>query len=371
MVVHDIIIVGAGPAGLSTALHLAQSAPSLAEKSLILEQAHHPRPKLCAGGVLPGGEAYLRRLGLDMSVVPSIPVRELCLQFEGSRYIIRRKPVCFRTVRRDQFDAWLAGAARERGLWLQEGVRVKQVQIHDGYAEVRTDRGSYRARAVVGADGAKGLVRRSIPGRPVPQMARVLEIRLPAVSQDGGQNRALFDFSWVADGLQGYVWDLPTPSEDRAMRTWGVYDSRVYPHLPRVSLRDTLEQGLTRNNRSSGDYQLQGHPFRWFDPRAALAAPHVLLVGDAAGTDPTVGEGISFALGYGEVAAAALRDAFERGDFSFSGYRRRVLRHWVGRYLGLRTVGARLLYGLRNRHLLRAIWPAVGWLAEQVMIDWG
>jgi flavin-dependent dehydrogenase len=368
---YDIIIVGAGPAGLSTALHLAQSAPRLAEKTLILEQAHHPRPKLCAGGVLPGGEATLRGLGLDMSAVPSIPVRELCLQFETRRYIIRRRPVCFRTVRRDQFDAWLADAARERGLRLQEGVRVREVQVHDGYAEVLTDRDSYRARAVVGADGAKGLVRRSVPGRPVSQMARVLEIRLPAVSQDGDQHQAILDFSWVADGLQGYVWDFPTPTEDRAMRTWGVYDSRVYPHLSRISLKDTLEQGLTRHGRPSGNYQLEGHPFRWFHWRAVLAAPHVLLVGDAAGTDPVVGEGIGFALAYGEVAAAALRDAFERHDFSFSSYRHRVLRHRVGRYLGLRAVGARLLYGLRNRYLLRGIWPVVGWLAEQVMIDWG
>jgi flavin-dependent dehydrogenase len=367
----DIIIVGAGPAGLSTALHLAQSALRLAERTLILEQAHHPRPKLCAGGVLPGGEPYLRGLGLDVNEVPSVPVQELCLQFEALRYVIRRKPVCFRTVRRDQFDAWLANAARERGLELQEGVHVREVQIGDGYAEVLTDRDTYRAYAVVGADGAKGVVRRVVPGRPISQTARVLEVRVPAASQDGCQHKAIFDFSWVSQGLQGYVWDFPTPSEGRAMRTWGVYDSRVYPHLSRVSLKGVLEQGLARHGCPAGDCQLEGHPFRWFDRRAALAAPHVLLVGDAAGADPAVGEGISFALGYGEVAAAALRDAFERDDFSFSSYRDRVLRHRVGRYLSLRAAGAHLLYGLRNRYLLRAIWPLVGWLAEQVMIDWG
>jgi flavin-dependent dehydrogenase len=367
----DIIIVGAGPAGLSTALHLAQSAPRLAEKTLILEQAHHPRPKLCAGGVLPGGEAYLRGLGLDMSAVPSIPVQEMRLQFEARRYVIRRKPVCFRTVRRDQFDAWLADAAREQGLELREGVRVREVRIHDGYAEVLTDGDTYRARVVVGADGAKGTVRRVVPRRPVSQIARLLEVRLPAVSQDGYQHQAIFDFSGVCLGLQGYVWDFPTPSEGCTMRTCGVYDSRVYPHLSRVSLRETLEQGLARHGRPAEDYQLEGHPFRWFHPRAALAAPHVLLVGDAAGTDPVVGEGISFALGYGEVAAGAVRDAFEHDDFSFAGYRGRVLRHRIGRYLSLRAAGACLLYGLRNRHLLRTIWPAVGWLAEHLMIDWG
>ena len=72
---HDIIIVGAGPAGLSTGLHLAQLAPELAERTLILERARHPRPKLCAGGITPGGEAWLRKLALDLSQVTSVDVR--------------------------------------------------------------------------------------------------------------------------------------------------------------------------------------------------------------------------------------------------------------------------------------------------------
>ena len=43
---HDLIIVGAGPAGSATALHLARRAPALAQRSLILERYRHPRTKL-------------------------------------------------------------------------------------------------------------------------------------------------------------------------------------------------------------------------------------------------------------------------------------------------------------------------------------
>jgi len=49
---HDLIIVGAGPAGLSTAIHLQHIVPELAKRTLIIEKARHPRPKLCAGGLL-------------------------------------------------------------------------------------------------------------------------------------------------------------------------------------------------------------------------------------------------------------------------------------------------------------------------------
>jgi len=47
----DILIIGGGPSGLSTALHLAQIAPHLTDRILILEKAHYPRHKLCAGGL--------------------------------------------------------------------------------------------------------------------------------------------------------------------------------------------------------------------------------------------------------------------------------------------------------------------------------
>jgi flavin-dependent dehydrogenase len=109
---HDVVIVGPGPAGLSTSLHLVQLAPELARHTLILERERHPRPKLCAGGIMPGGEACLRKLGLDLREVPSAEVREAHFLFESRSFIVRHEPFIFRVVRRAEFDAWLADAAR-------------------------------------------------------------------------------------------------------------------------------------------------------------------------------------------------------------------------------------------------------------------
>jgi flavin-dependent dehydrogenase len=370
----EIIIVGAGPAGLSTGLHLAQLAPELAGRTLILEQATHPRPKLCAGGVVPSGELYLRRLGLDMRAVSSVPVQEVTFTYEGRRSVIRHDPACFRVVRREDFDAWLAGSARQRGLNLQEKTRVHAVQVEDCLATVKTDGGDITARAVVGADGAKSVVRRLVAGRQhEAQLARVLEVHLPSGRQSDttAEERALFDFSWMAAGVQGYVWDFPTLANGQSMRTWGVYDSRIDSRPPAKSLRPALEVALARAGRSLQEVKLEGHPFRWFGPQSPLSVPHVLLVGDAAGADPVVGEGISFALGYGEVAAVALRDAAVRDDFSFARYRQRVLRHRIGRYLRRRSLLARLVYHIHSPIFFRFVWPLVGPLVNYLLIDWG
>ncbi|NJL95294.1 MAG: FAD-dependent oxidoreductase [Anaerolineae bacterium] len=61
---RKVLIVGGGPTGLATALHLAQRAPALAAETLILEAKQHPRPKLCGGGVTVHGDEQLAALGV-------------------------------------------------------------------------------------------------------------------------------------------------------------------------------------------------------------------------------------------------------------------------------------------------------------------
>jgi len=186
---------------------------------------------------------------------------------------------------------------------------------------------------------------------------------------------SLLDFSCMAHGVQGYVWSFLTPVRRRPMRTQGIFDSRVQTQAPRVALKATLQEVLARLDVVLDHHAVQGHPLRWLHPAAVLSAPRVLLVGDAAGADPLLGEGISFALGYGDVAAKGLRDAFAHGDFSFRDYRARVLDHRIGHFLRRRVVVARLVYRIQGRRLLRFLWrnfgSLVGWLAEHHLVDWG
>ena len=62
----DIVIVGGGPAGLSTWLHLHSEDPRLAARTLLIEKAVYPRDKLCGGGVVPQADQVLCDLGIDL-----------------------------------------------------------------------------------------------------------------------------------------------------------------------------------------------------------------------------------------------------------------------------------------------------------------
>ena len=106
-----------------------------------------------------------------------------------------------------------------------------------------------------------------------------------------------------------------------------------------------------------------------------MSAPRVLLVGDAAGADPLLGEGISMALGYGSLAAREISESFQRGEFSFAGFRRRVVRSALGQSLLARWFIANVIYPLKWKWFQSMLWrglkPLLGFIAWAFVINWG
>jgi flavin-dependent dehydrogenase len=369
----DLIIVGAGPAGISTALHLLQADASWAGHMLLLEKASHPRPKLCGGGVTRFGLGILRQLGFPLPLpLPQVQVDDVRLQY-GSHVIHARARPQFAVFHRPELDAYLAFEAQRQGAVLRENEPVTSFAVDPEGVTVFTPRESYRAQVIIAADGSKGIARQ-ILGREARKeraekshVARLLETLTLADEHSPlhVERYAHFDFTPVRDDLQGYCWDFPSRVEGVPYFNHGIYDANLGARRRRAHLPALLAGFLAGASARTKGYnapselatQIQGHPLHWFSPRSHFSSPRLLLVGDAAGVDPLFGEGIAPALGYGWVAAQAVQHAFARRTFSFADYRRRVLASPVGHYLMLRWWMAEGSYRLSGHEwFMRLAW---------------
>ncbi|NCF68444.1 MAG: hypothetical protein GWP61_20985 [Chloroflexi bacterium] len=366
----DVLIVGSGPSGTSTALHLVKSEPTWAKRIVIVDKAVHPREKLCGGGVTHMGSNILARLGLPFEV-DHFTVKEVRLCYQDKSYSLYGDPI-LRIVRRDQFDHWLVQTAEKLGVRVRQGEAVKDIIAHDDYVEVKTEKATFHARVVVGADGSRSFLRRRLKWDDDSRVARLVEVLTPEdprIQPEFRDGVAVFDFTYMTEGLQGYYWDFPSYVEGEPFMNRGLFDSRARPERPKADLKQTLRQSLAVRDRNLDDYKLKGHPIRWWSKDGRFAMPHILLVGDAAGADPLFGEGISFALGYGDVAAETIGDAFARQDFSFATYRERLLADPLFRQLDLRTRMARFTYLLKYPWLVRLGWRVAPTIAR--FTRWG
>ena len=106
-----------------------------------------------------------------------------------------------------------------------------------------------------------------------------------------------------------------------------------------------------------------------------MSAPRILLVGDAIGADSIFGEGISIALGYGNLAAREIKKAFERNDFSFRRFKLHVLTSPLGQALLARWFITYIIYPFKWKWFQFLLWrimkPIVLVVSWIFVLNWG
>jgi menaquinone-9 beta-reductase len=307
---HDVIVVGAGPAGSAAATILAEGGLDV----VVLDKATFPRDKTCGDGLTTLALRELEALGIHPGQVASwTPVDGAHLH--SPRGTNRWLPLPTGTgqfaavARRIDLDATFVERAISAGATLREGDALTTATCTDTGVEVHTRSGdTMSARWVIGADGVWSPLRKAL-GIAEPGYRGEWHAFRQYVEAPGEGARELHVW-FERDLLPGYAWSFPLP-DGRVNVGFGILrGDRLDGGFMAALWSDLLERPSIR--------AVLGHEARPESPHRAwpiparitttvLASQRALFVGDAArSTDLFTGEGIGQALLTGRRAAEAI-----------------------------------------------------------------
>jgi menaquinone-9 beta-reductase len=342
----DVIVVGAGPSGSTTAYYLAQAGLNV----LLIEKSRFPRDKVCGDGLTPRAVKSLVAMGIDVSAEAGWLRNKGLRVVGGGRRLELPWPELssypgYGLVRtRASLDEMLARRAQTAGAKLLEGTAVTGPLLDDDgqltgvTVEAEAEAGAlekskstasdvertvaspatFRARAVVAADGnssrlsvAMGLRKRD--DRPLGVAVRTY---YTSPRHDDDYLESWLDL-WDGDRLlPGYGWifgmgDGTSNVGLGLLNTSAAFGNTDYRALLKRWLRSMPEEwGYVEENRTE---PVRGAAL----PMGFNRTPHyhrgLLLAGDAAGmVNPFNGEGIAYAMESGEILARVIAQALAR-----------------------------------------------------------
>ncbi len=345
---YDAIVVGAGPAGSTTAYRLAGRGASV----LLLDRARFPRDKPCGGGVTLRAARELP-FAIDPVVEQVVTTAELRLGFRRSAD--RGKgPLAYMTQRR-RLDHFLAEKAAGAGAEFRDGVKVTGIETDADGATVTTGGERIRAAVVVGADGVNGIAARSLSLGGNRTIGVALEGNLPNERTDAARYRGRF-VAELGTVPGGYGWVFPKGDHvNFGVGGWESEGPRLREHLERLC--------RVHGTRMEHLEELRGYrlPCRAHD--SCLARGRGLLVGDSAGLiDPLSGDGMFEAFLSGRFAAEAVERVLAGEETALDGYSTRLTRHLAVHLWASWSLKAALDRFPRTAYVLATgplVWPVV------------
>lgn len=319
----DVIVVGAGPAGSTTAKCLLDQHPDA--RVLLVDKARQfPREKPCGGFLdkkvleafpyLQGREGHFVESESTIAVLHSPSLR---YEAAGRTRML--------AVLRSTFDAYLMGLAQQAGAQIATNRQASHVAIDGDTARVEfTDGGRLTAHAVVGADGANSLVARCCglrqawkPDEICKTIVKEYPVEPDFILEQCGPERPVHLFLQF-NGLPGYAWFFPKAYHINI--GVGCFANAPVKLIDYFQLLVRLLQQWKMLPPAVTAQDAKGDICPTKGPLAATQMDRIVLVGDAAGfVSPATGAGIVPAMISGRLAAETLAEALrhERFDAPF------------------------------------------------------
>jgi geranylgeranyl reductase family protein len=330
----DVVVIGGGPAGSTTATLIAQHG----RRVELFERERFPRFHI-GESLIPETYWVIKRLNLLDKMKRSYFVKKHSVQFINEHgklsepfYFFDHKPhECSQTwqVRRSEFDEILINNARDHGVTVHEGARVIEVLFEDERAvgvRVQFDDGEereVRARIVVDASGQSSLIMDRMNLREWDPILRkaALWTYWQGAQRDSGRDEGA-TLVVQTKGKNGWFWYIPQHDDVVSVGVVAAYEylfkNRGDKDLEAIYFEEVDRCPGIKPRIANAKRVEPYRAAKEYSYRARRAAGDGwVLVGDAYGfLDPLYSSGVLLALTSGQMAADALAEGLAKGDTS-------------------------------------------------------
>lgn len=298
--VYDVLVIGAGPAGGSAALHSAKRGL----KTLIVEEHASIGDPVHCGECL--SEIAEIRMGIKFpKEVVALPVKGVQVIFPDAHKVKLTEHGY--VLEKHAFEKWLAGEAQNAGAELSLSTRVTGLKRENGIWTIETTKGQVKCKMVMDGSGAAGVANRMLAMNPRFAVTTGIQYEMLDIPQEG----YLDFYMWPRLAPEGYLWMIPK-NDGRAnigLVTHDIPKAKIY-------LDQFVKEMGWQNKKIVKTF---GGPIPASGPVKNTYGDGILLIGDAAGfTSPLFEGGTQLGLVSGKMAAEVAKDALTQNNLDKS-----------------------------------------------------
>ena len=311
----DIIIIGGGLSGSSTALHLSKKGYSV----LIIEKEELGNIKPCAGGMASSMKKFLP---LDIDEAIESKIKNVEFRWKASDNVIAdisgESP--FWIIRREKLDKLLLDEALKYGSKILKPAKAENIKQQNKTWIIKcSNKDIYKSKFLVIADGSQSQWTEYLNLGPRRlKFANTIAVRLKGLGNIP-KDAVRFEFGFVK---YGFAWAFPLKNSVNI--GLGTFINNKL--LEDETLNNKIIKSFGFENLS---FKVKHKKLRIWNGISKLHGDRVIAVGDAASLcDPFLAEGIRPALISSRYAAESIDQCLSRNNYDLNNYSTKIYKEW-------------------------------------------